>query len=986
MGFGAPWVQTLEGRLFFSSVVGPEIAADVGAATAGVVDAAAAAADPDRPSVGAVFPEDGNTDIRRDVFVSVDVRLAGPGLNIDTVDRETVLLYQTDLGRTKGLVPASVNTSGAGDSISLTPFNQLATNTQYTFVVTDDVTDDNGATFVPFTMTFKTGTLPDRVPDYRFTKVPLPDTAVPMPNVPVPPPTGNRSPAYTALTIGPDGKLYAGTVDGWIVRHTINPDGTLGPREAIDTLRTHAGNDKGNRLLAGFAFDPVAAATGDLVLWVVHGDFVLGGYTDRGSKEKAEAWSSRLTRLSGPDLATAEDRVVNLPRSARDHTSNQPVFGPDGAIYIGQPAHTSQGLPDDAWLGRAESLLSATILRVDPARLPADRPLNVKTADGGNYNPFAPGAAVTIYASGVRNAFDLVWTTDGRLFSPVNGSNFGGSAPASPAVPDPDSVRIDGDDDGDPTNGMYAGPAVPGLDPVRVSQNDYLWRIETGGYYGHPNPHRSEFALQGGNPTDGEDPAEVTQYPVGTLPDRNWRPPIFDFGDSVSPNGAIEYRSTAFKGTLRGRLMVTRFSGGDDIAVLTRDAGGKGGGIALGETGVEGLSGFDDPLDLVEDPNTGNLYIAEYTGARITLARPNVPPGPPPEAALDATDVSAVVAGSLTFPVVYTDADDAIDVETLDDRDVLVTGPGGVSRFATFAGLAGDESGNGNPRTALYRLADDDADGRWNAADNGGYQVRLVDDAVSDTAGNPAAARVLDSFQVAVPVQQLVVAVSNPPALAHGTAEVVQELTLVRADLRVTNDSDVWLGVRATHSEGPERIGPGDGTAGEMAGVGLVNPGGDVEYATTFNQAGQTATVELTASGPTALAANLIDVLLQRLGVTNSAPERVGVAARNVSDLPAITAAADRLSTLPDPGPRRVKAIAKAAKDLRKAVTSAGQAARLRDALSGAGLDVPAGPGFKTALKAADVKTLLRRIVDAPGSTLGENGEPIVVAFRADPR
>ena len=37
---------------------------------------------------------------------------------------------------------------------------------------------------------------------------------------------------------------------------------------------------------------------------------------------------------------------------------------------------------------------------------------------------------MTIYASGVRNAFDLVWTRAGYLYAPTNGSAAGGSTPS----------------------------------------------------------------------------------------------------------------------------------------------------------------------------------------------------------------------------------------------------------------------------------------------------------------------------------------------------------------------------------------------------------------------------------------------------------------------------------------------------------------------------------------------------------------------------
>ena len=33
-------------------------------------------------------------------------------------------------------------------------------------------------------------------------------------------------------------------------------------------------------------------------------------------------------------------------------------------------------------------------------------PLDVQTDEGGRYDPYAPGAPLTVYASGVRNAYE----------------------------------------------------------------------------------------------------------------------------------------------------------------------------------------------------------------------------------------------------------------------------------------------------------------------------------------------------------------------------------------------------------------------------------------------------------------------------------------------------------------------------------------------------------------------------------------------------
>src|SRR5687768_17518157 len=90
------------------------------------------------------------------------------------------------------------------------------------------------------------------------------------------------------------------------------------------------------------------------------------------------------------------------------------------------------GAPDNAWGQRPERALSAAVLRVDVAAVGSST-VDVKTAEGGTYDPFAAGAPVTVYGSGIRNAWDLVWHSNGRLYVPANGSAAGGSTPASPA-------------------------------------------------------------------------------------------------------------------------------------------------------------------------------------------------------------------------------------------------------------------------------------------------------------------------------------------------------------------------------------------------------------------------------------------------------------------------------------------------------------------------------------------------------------------------
>lgn len=406
---------------------------------------------------------------------------------------------------------------------------------------------------------------------------------------------------HTSITVGPDGKLYACTVDGKIKRFVIKSNGTLLDPEIIYSLQDSIGK-RVPRLAIGLAFDPASTAQ-NLIAWVSHSSFMFSDGPD---------WDGKLTRLSGPNLEEVQDVLIHLPRSAKDHLTNSIAFGPDKALYFCQGSNTAMGSPDSTWANRQEHVLSAAILRLDLNKLKSVKlPLDVKTTDGGNYDPLAVNAPLTIYASGVRNAYDLVWHSNGELYVTTNGSGAGGNTPASVAG----TRRPDGS--------VYAGPKIPAIQNVAEAQNDFLLKVEKGGYYGHPNPSRGEYVLNGGNPTSGTDPAQFAQYPVGIQPDPNYRGFVYEFPMHNSPNGIIEYKGGSFKGQLKGKLLLVRLMENRDIMVL--DPSGKDHTINR-ETPGRAIAGFADfllPLDLTEDLNTGNIYVSEYGGeGQITLLRP----------------------------------------------------------------------------------------------------------------------------------------------------------------------------------------------------------------------------------------------------------------------------------------------------------------------------------------------------------------------------
>ncbi|MFI5841843.1 Ig-like domain-containing protein [Catenuloplanes sp. NPDC051500] len=537
------------------------------------VDTAAA------PSVRTSTPANLATGVPVTASVVEDLRLPGGGVDPATLTSSSVTLTRVSDGVA---VAANPITSGGGDVINLSPSGPLQPSTLYRFSVTAQVRDVAGRAFQPYSIVFRTGTGGGTGGPVAFTKTVGVATGA----------------SFTSVVVGPDGRLYAGTLDGRIFRFPINAGGTLGTATVIDTVRDHAVTaglgGAPNRTVIGLAFDPASTAAAP-VLWITD------NYQFAGTLNVPD-WSSHIARLSGPDLSVYTDVVTNLPRSVKDHETNSLAFGPDGALYATQGANNAMGAPDSTWGNRPERLLSAAVLRLNVSAL-GTLPIDA----GSTYDPYAAGAPLTLHATGVRNAYDLVWHSNGHLYTPTNGSAAGGNTPATPS-PLPAACARRG----------YTAPTVPALTNVGTAETDYVFDVKAGRYYGHPNPARCEWVLAGGNPTTAVDPFEVPGYPAGTLPDPNLDlSGVYDAGLHASANGVIEYRGTAFGGALRGKLLIVRYSSGQDIQTFDVATNGT---LSNRTTGITGLTGFSQPLDVTE--HAGNLYVTELGANRITLLTP----------------------------------------------------------------------------------------------------------------------------------------------------------------------------------------------------------------------------------------------------------------------------------------------------------------------------------------------------------------------------
>ena len=549
------------------------------------------------------------------------------GVDNETVNSRTVKLFEVATGNE---VPSSANGTGGGDAINLTPIAQLELNTSYRFVV-DGVKDLTGVTFETYSATFTTAGEQDneRSPLDGISFVQIGNVA-----------TGE---VYTSLTIGPDRRLYGLRISGTIDRWDMDDQGSgaLSNQKTITVLE-----DKYDaRTAIGLVFDPRSSRT-DPVAYVSHSTGVL---------TNGPAWDGKISRLSGADLGTENLLVTNLPRSRRDHLVNGLAFreSQPNMLYFNVGSNTAGGAPDRSWGLREERLLSAATLQLDLDLLPSSKwPLDAKTTqdqaainavdvnsptlgsgtgtyvengvtypDNGTYNPYFVNAPLKIFATGIRNAFDLVWHSNGQLYIPTNGTAGGANTPES----------VDGTRRPNGEFYDYDDPQFPFVPATfgNNTQRDFLFRVDPNegiGFYGHANPLRGEYVLNRG-------PVDVVGYDNSVSPDPNYRGVAYNFGYGFSPNGVIEYRSEAEGGKLKGAILVCRYSAGDDILAMLPN--GPNGDILSTKVGIPGLSGFKDPLDITEDQATGNLYVADFGRQGIVLVRPNANSSPQPTIEVD---------------------------------------------------------------------------------------------------------------------------------------------------------------------------------------------------------------------------------------------------------------------------------------------------------------------------------------------------------------
>ncbi|MBD1935844.1 Calx-beta domain-containing protein [Microcoleus sp. FACHB-68] len=153
----------------------------------------------------------------------------------------------------------------------------------------------------------------------------------------------------------------------------------------------------------------------------------------------------------------------------------------------------------------------------------------------------------------------------------------------------------------------------------------------------------------------------------------------------------------------------------------------------------------DESINLRLVNPAGGVTLGSQQTATYTIVNDD-PDITPPTAAIQVLDITQGGSTTYTFTVDYTD-NAAINVSSLDNNDIQVTGPNNFNQLATFVSV--NPAGTGTPLTATYQI--NAPGGSWDLADNGSYTVNLLTNQVLDTTGNTAAAT-QSSFNVNAPL------------------------------------------------------------------------------------------------------------------------------------------------------------------------------------------------------------------------------------------
>jgi N-acetylneuraminic acid mutarotase len=439
----------------------------------------------------------------------------------------------------------------------------------------------------------------------------------------------------SSLQFGPDGRLYVAYQDGTIRVYTVTRQGPNDYRATstqtitlVKNIPNHDDDGTPNSAVSGRLVTGlhVAGTAANPVMYVTSSDPRFGTLSGELDLDTNSGIVSRLT-WNGSSWVKV-DLVRGLPRSSEIHAPNGLAIK-NGNLYVAIGGHTNHGAPSVNFGLLPEYALSAAILEIDLSAIPSP-PYDIPTLndpdragdpdandpfggnDGKNQAKIVSGGPVKVYASGFRNAYDVVWHSNGALYAMDNGGNEGAGAPSVGEGP--------------------AGTCTNAQNEGGITDRDGLYRIPGPGYYqGHPNPTRAnrsntfggqspvpaglEQAQQCDYQTSGSEDGSVAKDP------NNDGLTFFNF----STNGIAEYTASNFGGEMTGNLLLAQMDQGGTGTIFRVALTASGSFQSRTQLPVSGYG--NNPLDITAQGNSGQfpgtIWVALHGSDEIAIFEPN---------------------------------------------------------------------------------------------------------------------------------------------------------------------------------------------------------------------------------------------------------------------------------------------------------------------------------------------------------------------------